>query len=396
MRSYLRIELLFCLIALFSLSCNQEASMLLTVENTLDFDRNEVIAIEREQLLTLLGEDSEENVRVMRRSDKEYLSTQWIDYDGDGTSDEVLIQVEISANSSEEFMLSIDPMVDVPETALTTYSRFVPERTDDYTWENDRVAFRTFGPEAERMVVDGERGGTLTSGIDLWLKRVDYSIIDKWYEGYLEDANSYHVDHGEGYDPYHVGKSRGTGGIGVWLEDTLLTSRNYIAYKKIAEGPLRTVFELTYAPWSKYGIRETKRISLDLGSNFSKFEIDLTSDKEVPNYAIGITTHEGSGEVNKNTDDGWFRHWEPIDDAFLGEGVVLDPSRFDRSFINESTVPDQSQLLILTYPKNGILTYYAGFAWTKSGQVSSVEDWELLLQRQAERIESPLKVTFTP
>ena len=31
-----------------------------------------------------------------------------------------------------------------------TYARFVPEREDDFAWENDLVAFRAYGPAMRR------------------------------------------------------------------------------------------------------------------------------------------------------------------------------------------------------------------------------------------------------
>src|SRR5690606_678994 len=120
---------------------------------------------------------------------------------------------------------------------------------------------------------DGEKGGTLSSGMDCWLKRVDYPIIDKWYQKYTE-GGSYHKDDGEGYDPYHVGGSRGCGGIGVWMEDSLYVSKNFIEYKEIASGPVRTIFELKYTPWSAGDatIQEIKRITIDLGNQLYKIE----------------------------------------------------------------------------------------------------------------------------
>ena len=83
-----------------------------------------------------------------------------------------------------------------------TFCRFVPERSDDFAWENDKIAFRAYGPA---LHASGEN-----SGIDCWLKRVDYPIINKWYKENAE-GKSYHKDHGEGYDPYKVGASRGCG-----------------------------------------------------------------------------------------------------------------------------------------------------------------------------------------
>ena len=40
------------------------------------------------------------------------------------------------------------------------------------------------------------------------------------------------------------------------------------------------------------------------------------------------------------------------------------------------------------------LSYYAGFAWQKSGQVTNVADWDTLLQKQAKMLANPLKVTI--
>src|SRR5205085_8225450 len=122
------------------------------------------------------------------------------------------------ANSEKKIRAESAESMPVTHANFSTYSRFVPERIDDYAWENDRVAFRTYGPVTQRIVEEGKPGGTLSSGLDCWLKRVPYPVIDKWYKKSIE-GGSYHKDEGEGYDPYHVGLSRGCGGIGVWKND---------------------------------------------------------------------------------------------------------------------------------------------------------------------------------
>ena len=360
------------------------------VKNNLDFQRKELVSIYRDQLSGLLKNSSEKDIRVKVLGTNEYLRSQWIDYDYDGKGDEFLFEADIKANATANYSIVSDT-VKVPESKVMTYSRFVPERIDDYAWENNKVAFRAYGPVAQQLVEQHKEGGTLSSGIDLWFKKVDYSIIDSWYKKNVETPGYYHIEHGEGYDPYHVGASRGTGGAGIWENDSLQVAKNYISYKTIAKGPLRTVFELTYAPWSSYGVHETKRISLDLDSNFSKFEISLRSDKKIPNYTLGITLHEKKGEVNINKVKGWFRHWEAIDSSFVGEGIVLNPAIINTAFANDSKTPDQSNLLIVLNPETKY-TYYAGFAWTGSKQVSDVTEWDEILGKQAKIIANPLQV----
>ena len=374
------------------LACKtSQLSKTVLVKNTLDFSRKEVVSLKVDQLKPLLKRYTEASIRMRNAKTGEYLVTQWLDSDEDGKSDELLFQVEVNANGTSKYLLLADSTVKPPAVSAMTYSRFVPERTDDYAWENDKVAFRVYGPDAQQRVEQHRENGTLSSGVDLWLKRTDLPVINKWYKGYLTDPSFYHTDRGEGYDPYHVGASRGVGGSGIWEGDSLHVSKNFVRYKTIATGPLRTVFELSYAPWSRYQIRETKRISLDLGSNFSKFDVHFDSDQPIPNYTVGITLHKNEGEARLERAAGYFWHHEQIDGVFLGEGIVLNPATVDTAFVHRSNVPDQSNLLIAIQPSAKI-SYYAGFAWAKSGQVANAADWDRLLQQQALRIAQPLVV----
>lgn len=395
MRNYnlmFRCSLVFFLFSILANAQNKSAKI--SLKNKLDFSRQEVVSISGKQLSNLIKGKQEKELRIKKEGTSEFVVLQWIDFDQDGISDELLFQAEVGAKAKANYQVVFDGIIPLTESTITTYSRFVPERTDDYAWENDKVAFRTYGPDAQKRVEENRPEGTLSSGIDLWLKRTDKSIINKWYAENVKKPGYYHIDHGEGYDPYHVGASRGTGGTGIWEDNKLAVSKNFGSYKTIAVGPLRTVFELTYAPWSSYQVKEIKRISLDLGSNFSKFEISIDANKPLPNYATGISLHENKGEVKINKKEGWFRHGETIDGVFLGEGIVLNPKLVSDAFSNVSKEKDQSNLLVIANPKENKLTYYAGFAWQKSGQVTNEADWDTLLQKQAKIIANPLKVTI--
>ena len=383
-------------IAILSLTaCTKQVKNEIEIEvsNNLDFARKEIVSVDRKQLEELLKENKEKDIRIKKAGTAQYVVLQWVDYNQDGKGDELLFQADVAAKASTTYVIVAESTMALPKSKLNTYSRFVPERTDDYAWENNKVGFRTYGPDAQKRIEQNIEGGTLSSGIDIWLKKVDYPVIDKWYAENVKAAGYYHIDHGEGYDPYHVGASRGNGGIGVWEKDSLYVSKNFTSYKTIAVGPLRTVFDLTYAPWSEYSIHETKRISLDLDSNFSKFEINFKADKKVPNYTIGITLHDNKGEAKISKEQGVFRHWEAIDDAFVGEGIVIDPAIVDSAFAYVSKTKDQSNILVVTHPKNDKLTYYAGFAWTKSKQVNDAAGWDALLLKQQKIVANPLKIT---
>jgi hypothetical protein len=325
-----------------------------------------------------------------------YLLSQFLDEDLDGEPDYLLFQPDLGAGETRTYHLVQD--VDsgaLPVTGITTFSRFVPERTDDYAWENDRVAFRTYGPTAEQMVVDKTPGGTLSSGIDCWLKRVDHPIINKWYRETLDGTGSYHEDTGEGLDDFHVGPSRGCGGVGVWseAEKKLYTSRNFKAWKTIATGPIRTLFTLTYAPWpTPYGMmEETKVVSLDLGSNLTRFEVLVSAESKVNTISAGITLHEKDGNISTDDEHGWFSYWQPHGDSELGMGIVVPLEYLAGSEEYVVDEPDQSHLLVHLRPVGGRVVYYAGFGWKKSGQVDNEQAWIDYLQAFAEKIASPIK-----
>lgn len=384
------------IIALFSVltACSQGSNSdnQFTVEAN-DYYAFAVVSLPLGKVQQILDENSWDSYRVKDVATAKLLDHQWIE-DESGNPIEFLVGVDFSANPIVrlELIASSEPY-QLPE--VRTFSRFVPERTDDYTWENDKVAFRTFGPDALRRVKEGEKGGTFSSGIDAWHKKVPYPIIDKWYEKELSGAGSYHKDTGEGADFYHVGISRGIGGTGFWHADTLYAAENFISYKTIAEGPLRTVFELDYAPYEVNGIsiKETKRISLDLGSQMTKFEVKLQTSEPLPHLTAGLTMHDNQGTAFSNVDAGYFGYWEPMEDTFIGTGVVAFPASIQSSMEHVSAYRDQSQILINLSPSNqNSVEFYAGFGWDQANEITSKEEWESYLTRFALKLANPIKV----
>ncbi|GAA4496525.1 DUF4861 domain-containing protein [Hymenobacter ginsengisoli] len=369
----------------------------ITVRNKLKLARPaETISLPLAQLSAAVRGLAPASLRVHEAKANKLLVSQLLDNNGDGKPDELLFQTDVPASATLTFTVAAGTEA-VPASPLTTFARFVPERTDDFAWENDRVAFRTYGPNAQELYDKKDPAGTLSSGMDCWLKRVSYPIIDKWYGRHVhEKPFAYHTDTGEGYDPYHVGSSRGVGGTGVLDGGKLYTSRNFTSYKVLATGPIRTVFELTYAPWDANGrqVTEKKIISLDLGSNLTRYEEHIAANKPLPNCTIGLTLHEAKGEVKADRPAGWCRYWEKIDDSYLGTGVVVAPSYLTDYQDHRSAEKDQNQLYMVTKPQQGTAIFYAGFGWQKSGQFASAAAWDAYLAEFAQRLASPLAVTW--
>ncbi|MGB5244411.1 MAG: DUF4861 domain-containing protein [Lutimonas sp.] len=383
---------LFFIVSLLLVACGKIEKPIrsITVINPIDISRTfETIELNRADLY--VDEQIQLDQIAVRDSEGNFLVTQTIDLDGDTLADQLLFQIDLAPNESKTFELMHNAALVQNDSVTWCYSRFVPERTDDYTWENNRVAFRTYGPVAQKMIEENIKGGTLSSGIDAWLKRVEYPIINKWYANNDKEQGAYHKDTGEGLDNFHVGVSRGVGGIAKKVDSTYYFSKNFISWKTIATGPIRTSFVLTYADWDAAGhpVSEQKMISLDYGSNLSKFEISL---KGVDTISAGLTLHEKMGQIGTNTEEGWISYWESLDDSELGTGVVVPNGamvNFDH-YLTEKK--DESNLFAHIKLDNHKVIYYAGFGWKKSGQFESKEAWEIYLSQFAKRINNPLEI----
>ena len=365
-------------------------------------DRVIVVNIKNDLLVDRMFETVEVDVSHLNLDDKylvvvsaikdEKITSQLVDNNLDGQMDVLLFQPQIPGNVEKVFYIKYSNAPQLLETHC--YSRFVPERTDDYAWENNRVAFRTFGPTAQKMIEENIKGGTLTSGIDAWLKRVEYPIINKWYKKHLSGEASYHIDNGEGLDNFHVGKSRGIGGIAIKTKESYATSKNFIDWKTIANGPIRTSFELTYDNWEANDkiISEKKIISLDYGQNLSKFSIKLEGVKTI---STGITLHKKEGEITANLNSGWVSYWEPHDGSALGMGIITNTKNVNGVDEHVTNEKDKSNLFLeLNRSNNRLFSYYAGFGWKKSGQFESKDQWNNYLEHFAQCLESPLQVSI--
>lgn len=384
---------LVCLLGMVLISaCSQDKqNKTVLVKNPLDVARStEVISLSK----TFLKVANLDNLGIRSVTTGSLQVTQLVDEDGDGTNDVLLFQPSVPASGEAAYEVVVLNAEKAPIADILCYSRFVPERTDDYTWENDRVAFRVYGPTAQRLKEEGKRGGTLSSGVDAWLKRVSYPVIDKWYKETLVDkTGSYHEDTGEGLDNFHVGISRGVGGIAVRSNDQLYYSKNYVKWRTITTGPLRTSFYLEYENWDAGGnlIKESKVISLDLGSNLSKFETHIEG---TPSILAGLTLHEKDGEVFGNEDKGWVTYWQPHADSELGTSILAGSDTFNGFEQYDVLEKDLSNAFATLKVNNKKVVYYAGFAWKESKQYPTKTSWIAYLNAFSEKINHPLEVVL--
>ncbi|MFL6675222.1 MAG: DUF4861 family protein [Massilia sp.] len=306
---------------------------------------------------------------------------------------ELLFQHSFAAGEkSASFVVEkIDALA--PPFPPKAFARYVPERLDDFAWENDRIGHRTYGAALAAPAEPGSGKEVLvTSGLDVWFKRVDYPIVDRWYN---KGHDHYHKDEGEGMDMYNVGQSRGCGGTGIWNGQALFTSHNYKSWKVIANGPVRAVFELAYDSWDAAGTRvsEVKRVTVDAGQQLDQVDSTFTFTGPAQlSVAVGLNKTPSDKKqdpkiaVTRNPDQASLVQWvEQANKGQIGTAIVL-PSA-------DGFAEDPLNHLILAKVTSGKpLRYYVGAAWDRAGHITSQDAWKAYVAAAAARAGHPIRV----
>lgn len=355
------------------------------VTSTLNAPRlQQTIELDGKDLAAKLPDAQPESMAVLDGGAGRWITSQVLD-------GKLLFQADFLPQQTKNFRIIAGmDHAQLPAPALRTFARFVPERADDFAWENDRIAFRMYGPALEKQ--DGDKTG---SGVDVWCKHVRQPIINSMYkrDGKGKHGN-YHNDDGLGADNYRAGANRGCGGTAIWMDGKLVAARCFRTWKLIAEGPIRTVFELTYAPWNVtpgQPVSETKRVALDLGSNLNRFESRFSTGDQARTAAAGFVLHSTTNTVIH--EDNWAACWEAFSEGdgpgFIPVGLVWpanDRGRF--------TLADEHALVLEELTSGKPLVYYAGAGWSKGPDFPTPAAWLSYIKAFAARLQSPLRVEF--
>jgi hypothetical protein len=337
--------------------------------------------------LALLGETNLQKIHIKDASGQEVLcQAADTDFDAFHLPDIVIFQADFAPGETKTFTVSAGQKQAHKKEQFKAHGRFVRERFDDFAWENDRIAHRMYGKGLETWA-----GEPLTSStVDIWSKRVPQMVIDEWYM-----VDNYHADTGQGADFYSAGKSRGCGGNGLWADGKLWTSKNFVDSRVLADGPIRVMFELVYEPFDVNGTKvlEVKRITLDAGGNLDHFQSFYKPERETGPLICGIGLKKVAGERKQfNAERGWMAIWEKVEknQGMQGVAVVVDPKTLEKE-----TEDRLNNLVLLKVQQGNAVSYWAGFAWDKSGQCSDETAWKNYVDQFGQGLQSPIEVRVT-
>ena len=323
----------------------------------------------------------------------------------DGENDEVPYQIThdgkvlVFCTVRPESSIALSMIKGQPQDyELTCNGRIYPNRWDDLVWENDRCAWRFYGPGAHKNMKNNAYGfdtfvkntphpmqdqlyhNELTSyGVNERMKR-DKSPLD-WNE--VHRGYTYHRNHGAGMDAYTVGATLGAGASALMAADGSLVYPLY--YEKAAildNGPLRfTVrMEMPKRVLNGDSIREVRLITQDCGSHFARVEVTYEGITQPTPVCAGIVVHESNpnGYV-LNKKEGFITYAEPLDNAnkrmngehYIGVFIPKDLNA-KRSTSNAQYLPLPEKrsggighaIIQTTYTPGQPFVYYAGSAWS--------------------------------
>ena len=383
---------------------NEEYSMSVTVANNTDEYRHQVVELDASAVFTKLGIQGGRQFIVYDNAGLEV--PYQLTYDG-----KVLIEADARPHRTARFTVRRG----TPKTYATVcYGRLYPERKDDYAWENDRGAYRVYGPALQKT---GER----SYGTDVWSKNTPELVVERRY--WVEDVvmmpaveqlrrenrqrgdslyrlNSYHHDHGRGMDLYKVGATLGCGTPALMSGGQLVYPYCFKTYRVLDNGPLRTTVELVYGTtaFGTDSITEHRVISLDKGSNFNKVTVWYEGLTQTASLASGVVIHSEDKESVVLGKD-YVAYVDPTDNVnynscqlFVATLFPNGPVTTKKQLFQQPRGGSEGHALGIVDGYQGQpYTYYFGSAWSRY-DVRTPAEWQERIGWTLRQIKEPLKV----
>ena len=246
------------------------------------------------------------------------------------------------------------------ETVETkVYGRFVPERKDDFAWENEYAAFRMYGPALKPE--------NPSNGVDLWLKASPELVVDSFYYREHVLGLPYHINYGKGLDCYKVGHTCGAGGLVVIADDKTYIGGPFDRWEILEQTPERFVFRLEYDSLLVAGhvLQESITITTEAGSPKNYAEVVLTSRQQsaisIQNLLVGggIYMHEQTEGVEIDGDN-----------VAFDEDALSDKTAAQMNFEYNGSISQGRIYLVVNTPG-------ATFTGMKDGNLIAVRPYQL-------------------
>ena len=315
---------------------------------------------------------------------------------------------------------------------LTCNGRIYPNRWDDLVWENDRCAWRLYGPGAHKNMKNS------AYGFDTFVKNSPHPIQDQLYHNELTSYSvnerikksgspldwnevhrgyTYHRNHGAGMDAYTVGATLGAGAPALMqeLKNGKIKELIYPLYYETAEildnGPLRFTVRLETAKpnlpspnlpsLTGEGSVVGLLITQDCGSHFARVEVTYEGLTQSTPVCAGIVVHESNPDgYVLNPKEGFVTYAEALDtpNAMNGEHYLgIFVPKVDKLTVSYLPLKEKRAggighaIIQTTYTPGQPFVYYTGSAWSQY-DVPTYAIWQETLRHEARILQNGLQV----
>lgn len=368
--------------------------------------RQQVVGVDAAEVFSRLGLQGGRQFVVLNATGLEV--PYQLSHDG-----QVLLDAGVRPNGMQRFVIRrgtprIAPMV--------CYGRIVPERKDDFAWENDRGAYRLYGPALQAT-------GEQSYGIDVWSKNSPDLVVDYryWMEDVMESevkrlrqsdkqradslyrALSYHNDHGRGMDLYQVGPTLGCGAPAIVSQGIMVFPRCFKSWKLLDIGPLRLTAEFCYASTAINGdsVTEHRILQLDKGSNFNKMTVWYEGLTHSVQLTSGVALHSADDAMMLLGSD-YVAYADPTDNVDQNNCLLFVATLYPDGVSATKKVLDETPAhgnyghllgLLDSYDNGTPWTYYFGSAWSKY-DVRTLIEWQERIGWTMRSLRQPLEVSI--
>lgn len=392
-------------------SCAQEKGIIVSVSNPLKIDRvEEIVEVSADDVLgkLKLDENTEFIITDENNSEIPYQLT---------ADNKIIFPATVKAEAIASYSIAKGQ----PSHVNTlVYGRQYPDRLDDIAWENDKAAYRAYGPALQKK-------GEQAYGYDVFTKSVSELVVEDRYAMELDKdaramikqlrkdgkkaeadslskAISYHIDHGNGMDCYAVGPTLGGGTAALMPDSVIAYPYCYKNFEILDNGPLRFTVKMEFNPLTIDGdttVVETRVIQLDRGSHLNKTIVSYTSLKKEYPIGVGLVLHEAYPDrYSMDAEGGYIAYADPTTNVKADNGIIyvgaVFPNTLEMAKVQLFEKPVSGAIGhvmgINTYQPNDEFEYYWGSAWSKCG--FDDEKWNSYLKEYAMKVRNPLVVTI--
>jgi hypothetical protein len=340
-------------------ACSRDLPQVI-VTNTSEYSLMEKpVLLARAQIEEVIGKVGDHDVVLLSPDNgRTFIPSQVDDTDGDGRWDELFTLVDFGAGERKSFSLILKNKELVPAFINRTNIHFADKKDPSAIYteavrlknsdtETTQQYFQYEGPGWENDIVGFRNYFDARNGMDIWGKTTPEMILAGVG---LAGGPSYHELQPWGMDILKVGNSLGAGAIALETADGLyrIGPDGHGTYKLVAEGPLRSTFDLDFKgiPVDGQEVDVKHRICIIAGKPWYKSVVTIKKATGLK-FVTGIVNLQ-TDSVYSNSGNGYAYMYTHDNQGFDGEKLgmaIIVPG----NTINVFTAPEAGAGITQTF-----------------------------------------------